>query len=432
MTTRRIFATYPIAFALLAAGSALGADWPQFRGPTGDGLATDPGAKEPVGIPVHWSEQENITWKTAIPNTGWSSPVVMGGQVWLTSATEDGHDFFAICVDADSGKILLNKKLFHCENPEPLGNPLNGYASPSPVIGPGRVYINFGSYGTACLDTQTFETLWQRTDLPCRHYRGPGSSVILFEDLLILTMDGVDVQYVAALNKATGQTVWKTDRTADYDDLDEDGKPFSEGDLRKAYSTPLVIDVDGSKLLLTLGSKAVYGYDPRTGAELWKINVPAFSATLRPVYDGNLAYVASGHGRSEMMAIDPRGRGDITKTAVKWKTPALVPLTPSPVLIEGRLFTINDTGIAVCLDAATGERLWRQRIRGRYAASLLYADGNIYCFSHEGKTTVFKATGKYEQVAENTLDSGCMASAAVAGKALFVRTKEHLYRIESN
>ncbi|MCH5376247.1 MAG: PQQ-binding-like beta-propeller repeat protein, partial [Planctomycetes bacterium] len=248
------------------------ADWPQFRGPTGDGLATTPGSDKKIGLPTHWSETENVTWKTPIPYVGWSTPVVMGGQIWLTTATEEGHDFFAICVDAQSGKIRFNERIFHADNPEPLGNPLNGYASPSPVIEPGRVYVHFGSYGTACLDTSTFKVLWKRDDLPCRHYRGPGSSVILFENLLILTMDGVDVQYLVALDKTTGQTVWKTDRTADWNDLDDEGKPRDEGDLRKAYSTPLIVEADGKKQMLSVGAKALYGYDPATGHELWKVN----------------------------------------------------------------------------------------------------------------------------------------------------------------
>jgi outer membrane protein assembly factor BamB len=308
---------------------------------------------------------------------------------------------------------------------------MNGYASPSPVIERGRVYVHFGSYGTACLDTKTFEVLWKRSDLPCRHYRGPGSSVILFEELLILTMDGVDVQYVVAMDKATGQTVWKTDRTADWDDLDEDGKPRLEGDMRKAYSTPLVVEVNGTRLMLTVGAKAVYGYDPRTGRELWKVNTPGFSGAASPIYGQGLAFMISGFGKTELLAVRPDGRGDVTDTHVAWKTASMVPQTPSPVVVGELFFMINDTGNLTCLEAATGKQLWRERVRGNFAASLLYADGNVYCFSREGRATVFKAARQYELVATNTLDSGFMASATVWGKALFLRTKEHLYRIES-
>ena len=416
---------------LLAMAATAQADWPRFRGPSGDGLVTRPGSAEQIGLPVRLSETENVTWKTAIPHLGWSSPVVMDGQVWLTTATAEGHDFHAICVDADSGAIRFNERLFHTDNPEPLGNPLNSYASPTPVVEPGRVYVHFGSYGTACLDTKTFEVLWKRSDLPCRHYRGPGSSVILFEDLLILTMDGVDVQYLVALDKATGRTVWKTDRTADWDDLDAEGKPRDEGDLRKAYTTPLIVEADGATQMISVGAKAFYGYDPRTGRELWKVNMPAFSGAAGPVYRDGIVYVVTGFGQTELMAVRIDGAGDVTDSHVLWKTARTVPRTPSPVLVGDLLFTINDTGIAICLDAATGEPIWQERIRGNYATSLLYADGNIYCFNQNGTSTVFKAARRFEVVATNTLDAGCMASPAVAGRALFLRTKTHLYRIEA-
>jgi outer membrane protein assembly factor BamB len=422
---------YWIVLVLFVMAATAQADWPRFRGSSGDGLATRPGSAKRIGLPVRWSETENVAWKTAIPHLGWSSPVVMDGQVWLTTATAEGHDFYVICVDADSGAIRFNERLFHAADPEPLGNPLNSYASPTPVVEPGRVYVHFGSYGTACLDTATFEVLWKRSDLPCRHYRGPGSSVILFEDLLILTMDGVDVQYLVALDKATGRTVWKTDRTADWDDLDAEGKPRDEGDMRKAYTTPLIVEADGAVQMISVGAKAFYGYDPRTGRELWKVNMPAFSGAAGPVYRDGIVYVVTGFGQTELMAVRIDGAGDVTDSHVLWKTARTVPRTPSPVLVGDLLFTINDTGIAVCLDAATGEAIWQDRIRGNYAASLLYADGNVYCFNQNGTSTVFKAARRFEVVATNTLDAGCMASPAVAGRALILRTKTHLYRIET-
>ncbi|HNS21777.1 MAG TPA: PQQ-binding-like beta-propeller repeat protein [Sedimentisphaerales bacterium] len=405
--------------------------WPQFRGPWGNGLAHPPGDVNAPDLPTRWSETENVRWKTAIPHLGWSSPVVMEEQIWLTSATEDGHDFFAICVDAQTGEIRCNEKLFHADKPEPLGNPMNCYASPTPVVESGRVYVHFGSYGTACLDTKTFDVLWKRTDLPCRHYRGPGSSPILFDNLLILSMDGVDVQYLVALDKKTGQTVWKTDRTANWDDLDEDGKPRTEGDLRKAYCTPLVVDVNGQTQMLSVGAKAVYGYDPADGRELWKVQTQGFSGAARPVFRDGIAYMITGFGPTQLLAIRADGRGDVTETHVAWKTASMVPQTPSPVLVGDLFFMINDTGTVTCLEAATGKQVWRERVRGNFAASLLYAGGNLYCFSREGRTTVFKASRNYEVLATNTLESGFMASPAVWGKALILRTKEHLCRIET-
>ena len=407
-------------------------DWPEFRGPWGNGHVSAPRNSKTSGIPLSWSETENVKWKTSIPHKGWSTPVVMNGQVWLTTATVKGHDFFVICVDAKSGAIVLNKKLFHSDNPEPLGNPLNSYASPTCVIESGRVYVHFGSYGTACLDTKTFDVLWKRSDLPCRHLRGPGSSLVLFENLLILTMDGVDVQYLVALDKKTGRTVWKTDRTAEWNDLDADGKPKMEGDLRKAYSTPLLIDVDGKKQMITVGAKAVYGYDPADGREIWKVHTPAYSGASRPVYGNGTAYMITGFGKTELLAVRVDGSGDVTDTHIVWKTGKSMPRTPSPVLINEMLFTVNDSGIIICMEALTGKKVWEQRIRGNNAASMLYADGRVYCFDWDGKTTVFRAARQYELLATNKLDSGFMASAAVSGKALFLRTKTHLYRIEAS
>ncbi len=420
-----------VCLLLLVSAAWVHAQWPQFRGPWGDGRATLAGA-EACGLPVRWSERENVRWKTPIPYRGWSTPVVMEGQVWLTTATVDGHDFFVVGVEAESGRISLQEKLFHADHPEPLGNPLNCYASPSPVVEPGRVYVHFGSYGTAALDTQTGAVVWKRSDLPCRHYRGPGSSLVRYKNLLILTMDGVDVQYLVALDKETGRTLWKTDRTAAWDDLDANGKPKDEGDLRKAYSTPLIVTGGGDTRMLSVGAKALYGYDPATGRELWKVRTPAFSGAASPIYGQGLAYMISGFGRTELFAIRLDGRGDVTDTHVAWKTGSLVPQTPSPVLVDDLLFMINDVGVLTCLEAASGKQIWRERLRGNFAASLLYADGQVYCFSREGVATVFRAGRTYEVLATNVLDSGFMASPAVSGRALFLRTKECLYRIESS
>lgn len=432
MTVKHPFPQRLILLLLFVPASWAQAQWPQFRGPSGDGRAVGANNHSPLlGLPVRWSEKENIRWKTAIPYRGWSTPVVMEGQVWLTAATVDGHDFFVVCVEAESGRIRLQEKLFHADHPEPLGNPLNCYASPSPVVEPGRVYVHFGSYGTAALDTKTGAVLWKRSDLPCRHYRGPGSSLVLFENLLILTMDGVDVQYLVALDKETGRTIWKTDRTAEWDDLDADGKPKDEGDLRKAYSTPLLVTAGGHTQMLSVGAKALYGYDPASGRELWKIRTPAFSGAASPIYGRGLAYMITGFGRTELLAVRIEGRGGVTDTNVAWRTGSLVPQTPSPLLVDDLLFMINDVGVLTCLEATSGRQVWRERLRGNFAASLLYADGRVYCFSREGVATVFRAAWKYEVLATNVLDAGFMASPAVSGRTLFLRTKECLYRIEA-
>jgi outer membrane protein assembly factor BamB len=416
--------SFLLALLLVCATSRAQDNWPEFRGPNADGRSKS------TGLPLKWSETENVRWKTAIHDRGWSTPVIWDNQVWLTTATEDGTKMFAVCVDRNSGKVLLDRLLFENAMPEPLGNDVNSYASPSPVIEAGRVYIHFGSYGTACLDTNSFKTVWQRRDLKCRHYRGPSSSPILFRDLLILTFDGADLQYTIALDKRTGKTIWRKDRSADWNDLDQSGKPTMEGDMRKAHSTPVLVTVGGEPRMVTTGAKAAYMYDPRNGDEIWKIDTPGFSASMRPVLHGGNAIVTTGYGNADLLAVPLNCRGKVQPTQVVWRYRKMVPQKPSPLVVDDLLYLINDSGVATCVDAKTGEPVWQERIGGTFSASPLYADGRIYLFSEQGKTTILSPGRKLEIIGENTLPSGFMASAAIAGKAFFLRTRTHLYRIE--
>jgi outer membrane protein assembly factor BamB len=423
-----------VLLVLVALGSpAARGDWPEFRGPWGDGHVSAPGDTKLIGLPLQWSETNNIKWKTEIPHRGWSTPVVMNGQVWLTTATVEGNDFFAIGIDAETGKIRFNEKVFHSDNPEPLGNgaSMNCYATPSPVIEPGRVYVHFGSFGTACLDTGTGKVLWKRDDLPCRHYRGPASSLIAFDNLLILTMDGVDLQYHVGLDKKTGQTVWKTNRSVAWNDESVPGPMARDGDLRKAHSTPLIATVAGKPQMFSAGAKAAYGYDPRTGQELWRVQYPDWSVAPRPLFDGRLAFLVTGLVKTELLAVKPDGSGDVTDTAVVWKLKTHVGKYASPILVNGLIYTAAEESFLTCLDAGTGQTVWTERIGGKYAASPIYADGRLYFFDQTGTTTVIKPGRTFEVLARNTLDNGFMASPAAAGKAFYLRTKTHLYRVEA-
>lgn len=416
--------------------SSAPADWPAFRGPRGDGHALPAGDTRRLGLPLSWSDTQNVKWKTEIPHRGWSTPAILGNQLWLTTATIEGHDFFALCLDKESGRVLLNEKLFHCDHPESLGNAVNVncYATPSPAIEPGRVYVHFGSYGTACLDTSTLKVLWKRDDLPCRHYRGPASSLILFENFVILTMDGVDVQYLAALDKGTGRTVWKTDRTVEWNDQDDPSQMVRDGDRRKAHSTPLVIQTKAGQQLISPGAKAAFAYDPRTGQALWKVRYPnAWSAAPMPVFDPatGLVFLITGLGKTEMLAVRVDGRGDITDTHLVWRTDSLVAKTSSPILVDGLLYMVTDDGVATCREPATGQQIWRGALGGKYAASPIFADGRLYFSNQQGKTTVIKPGRAFEALATNTLSGGFMASPAVSGKALYLRTKTHVARIEA-
>lgn len=420
--------------AVLAIGQqAARADWPDFRGPRGDGHASAPGDSKPIGLPLTWSETNNIKWKTEIHDRGVSTPVVMGDQVWLTSATAKGHDYFAICVDKATGKILFDEKVFYTDNPESQGNgaSMNTYATPSPVIEPGRVYVHYGSPGTACLDTKTGKVLWKRNDLPCRHYRGASSSPVLFEDLLILTFDGADLQYLAALDKNTGVTVWQTNRSVVWNDESVPGQMAKDGDLRKSHGTPLIATVAGKPQLISVGAKASYGYDPRTGSELWRVEYNDWSSAPRPLFDNGLAFIVTGLVKKELWAVKPDGRGNVTDTHVAWKLTTRVGKYASPLLVDGLIYTASDESFVSCVEAATGEVVWTERIGGKYAASPVCADGRLYFSSQDGTTTVLKPGRALEVLATNKLDEGFMASPAADGKAFYLRTKTHLYRVES-
>lgn len=418
----RILAGLTVLFSTLAGFAA--EQWPQFRGPHGDGHSA---AK---GLPLKWSETENVKWKTPIHGRGWSSPVVWDKLIWLTTSTEDGRELFAVCVDSDSGKIIHDLKLFHVENPQ-FAHKFNSYASPTPVIEQGRVYITFGSPGTACLDATTGKVLWQRRDLECNHFRGAGSSPILHGNLLIMNFDGSDFQYVVALDKQTGKTVWKTNRSIDFQDLDASGKPQADGDFRKAFATPHVAKVNGKDVLFSSGAKAHYAYDPATGKELWRIEERGqHSASTRPVVAHGMVYVPTGFSKGQLLAVKLGGSGLLDASNVAWRTTRSVPNKPSVTLDGDLLFTVDDSGIASCLDAKTGAELWRERAGGNFSASPLLAEGRLYLCNEEGKTVVVAATKEFKKLAENTLADGFMASPAVAGKALILRTKTALYRVE--
>jgi len=418
---------------MLFTASAAPIQWPDFRGPYGNGHVSAQGGTKPVGLPLRWSETNNVKWKTEIPLHGISTPVVMDGQVWLTTATDDGHDFFVVRVDAESGKVTLNEKVFHSEQPESLGNgaSMNSYATPSAVAEPGRVYVHFGSFGTACLDASTGRTLWKRDDLRCRHYRGPSSSPVLFENLVILTFDGADVQYLTALDKKSGATVWKTDRSVVWNDENVPGQMAKDGDLRKAHGTPLIVNSGGKDQMLSAGAKAAYGYDPRTGRELWKVQYNDWSTAPRPLFDRGLAYFVTGLTKKELLAVKTDGQGDVTGTHLAWKLTTRVGKYSSPILVDGLIYTASDESFITCVDAASGAAVWTERVGGKFAASPIYGDGRLYFSDQQGTTLVLKPGRALEVLATNKLDKGFMASPAVAGKALYLRTKTHLYRIES-
>ena len=391
-------------------------NWPQFRGPGGDGLSD---AKK---LPVTWSESQNVAWKTPIRGKAWSSPVVWEKQIWVTTAPPDGKQLFALCLDRDNGQIVHDVKVFDIADPQKSPVDKNSYASSTPVIEAGRVYVHFGAHGTACLDTQTAKILWTRQDLPCNHWRLPASSPILFEDLLILTFDGHDLQYLVALDKQTGKNVWKRDRNIAY--------KSDDGDIKKAYSTPSVFDIGGVRQLVSPSAGASIAYDPRTGDELWRVQSGGMNASCRPLFGNGLLYMNSPDGGINLFAVKPDGRGDVTGSHIAWKVTKGAPRYGSPLLLDHLLFVGSDQGVLTCVDATTGETVWQNRVGGVFTASPIAAAGHVYFFSEDGSATVIAAEREFKVLATNKLDDGFMASPAVTGNAIILRTKSHLYRVE--
>ncbi len=414
------------AIILLSAVAAFTAhaNWPQFLGPDGNGIAA---TGKP---PLKWSETENVKWKTPVHGKAWCSPVIWGNQIWVTTATEDGRELSVLQLDKHTGKTALDQKLFDIADPQ-FCHKFNSYASPTAVIEEGRVYVTFGSPGTACLDTKTGKVLWQRTDIECNHYRAAGSSPILHGDLLIMNYDGSDHQFMIALDKHTGKTVWRTERSIDHKDLGPDGKPEAEGDFRKAFATPHVGTIHDKPVLVSVGAKAAYGYDPLTGKEYFRVESRVgHSASVRPAIVGDTVYYTTGWSNGQLWAFKVKPDLSAGDDTIQWQLKRSVPNKPVPVVRGDLIFMVSDGGVASCVDRHTGELIWNERIGGNYSASPLLADDRLYCLSEEGKTVVLAAGREFKVLAENQLADGFMASPAVDGNALVLRTTTHLYRVE--
>jgi outer membrane protein assembly factor BamB len=397
--------TIVTALLLLLGGPAQAEEWPQFRGPTGQGHSSE------QGLPVEWSESRNVLWKVPVPGSGWSSPVVAGGRIWLTTAV--GDSLRALAVDEASGGMIVDVEVFRVP-PSSAINPKNSRATPTPIVDGDRVYVHFGADGTAALSASG-EILWT-TRLAYDSQHGSGGSPVLYRDLLIIVCDGNGgAAYVVALDTATGRIRWKTDRRRPAD---------------QAYATPLVIRVGDRDLLVAPGAHRAAAYDPLTGEEVWRVGYPnGFSNVPRPVYGDGRVFIATGFNTPSIMAVRADGRGDVTRTHVAWTSTRGAPLTPSPLLVGTELYFVSDTGVLSCLDAASGAYLWQARIGGNYSASPVFADGRIYFLNEEGIATVIAPGRTFERLASNTLDGSTLASMAVSNGSLVIRSDRHLYRI---
>ena len=414
-TMARLAPTAAVIVSILACagGIAHADDWPQFRGPTGQGHAPD------AAIPLAWSETENVTWKSPVAGRGWSSPVVADRRIWLTTAATDpaeGSSLRLLAYDVETGASTLDVEVFGSDETYLL-NPKNSFASPTPVLDPDgeRVYVHFGATGTAAVSTAG-EVLW-RTRFPYISQHGNGGSPILHDGRLVVSIDGYDTAYLVAVDARTGEERWRSTRP----------DPVSQ-----AYSTPLLIRVGDRDQIVNVSAFRTTGHDPATGREIWRVRYPnGFSNVPRPIYGHGLVYLSTGFQTPTLLAVRADGEGDVTRSHVAWRLRRGAPLTPSPILVGNELYVVNDFGIATCVDALTGDIHWQQRLGGNHSASPVFVDGRIYFQNEEGVTTVLAPGPEFRVLARNRLDGLTLASMAVADGALFIRSDSHLYRIEA-
>ena len=387
-------------------------NWPEYRGTDGTGKV-DEGS-----ITTDFSDA-NVTWKVPVPGRAWSSPVVWGDQVWLTTATPDGKKLSALCFDLESGKTIFDIVLHQPQDPGECHG-TNTYASSTPAIEAGRIYAHFGPNGTSCLDTATGEILWQREDIKCRHHRGAASSPILSDDLVMFAMDGNDRQYVIALNKQTGETVWQTKREIDY--------PVENGDRKKAYGTGVIFDINNRQLLVLPTAVATIAYDIKNGEAVWIAYHGGMNSAARPLMlpSGSLLIT---NGLGKLLVIDPTGQGDVTDSHIKYVRAKVIPDKSTPLIVGDSAFMVSDKGIASCIEAETGKEVWAKRLKGMFDASPVTDGEKILAMNTAGTIYVFKASDTFELLVETEFADQFHASPAAINGDLILRSLTHLYRV---
>ncbi len=400
---------------LVAAGAVHASDsWPEFRGPTGQGHSS---LKQ---LPTAWSTNKNVAWRQEIPGTGWSSPVLHDGRLYLTTAVQPSGEtrqtLRALCLDSVTGKTVWSTDVFVDEVTR--AHKKNSQASPTPILADKRLYVHFGHQGTACLDLEG-KVVWKNATLRYSPVHGNGGSPVLAGSALVFSADGQAEPFVAALDRDSGKLLWKTRRETSAK------KKFS-------FSTPLVIEVNGKQQVISPGSGAVCAYDPKDGKELWRVRYgEGYSVVPRPIFGHGLLFIGSGFDQPWVYAIRPDGSGDVTDTHVAWKLTKGAPHTPSLLLIEDELYFVSDSGIASCVDAKTGKVHWQERIGAGCSASPVYADGKIYVQDEVGLGVVLQPGKQFKVLGKNSLGERTLASYAVGDGALFIRSEKNLYRIQS-
>ena len=415
---------FPVLVTLIVSGLSCPAeDWPKFRGPAGNGHSP---ASE---VPLKWSAKSNVKWKVPIPGKGWSSPVLVSGRIYLTSAVAKGDDqdangvdreLRALCLDATSGKILWDTLIFRQDGSRaPRIHKKNSHASPTPIVEDGRIYVHFGHMGTACLDLEG-KVVWRQEELAYPPLHGNGGTPVLFKDLLIYSADASRNPFIVALDKKTGKVTWKKNRSK---------TPASR---KFSFSTPTVVDVPGGPQLISPASGAVFAYNPVNGEELWNVKYDqGYSVIPKPVMHGNTVFIGTGYDKPNVLGIriDAKSMGDVTESHLEWKISKRAPHTPSMLIVDGLLFFISDGGIASCVEPKTGSIIWQERVAGPMSASPVCCDGRIYFLDEKGVCNVIRAGRKFEILAKNDIGERSLASMAVGNGSIYLRTEKNLFRI---
>jgi outer membrane protein assembly factor BamB len=378
-------------------------DWPQFRGPDGEGHASA------RNLPLVWTERDNVAWKTSVPGLGWSSPIIFGDRVWLTTADSSRPPLRLIGIERATGRIVCNWGVIMPEAPIKV-HPKNSHATPTPVINDDRLYANFGPYGTACL-TLDGKIVWTAAEDYITEY-GPTSSPLVWRNLLILSCHGSDLQYIVARDKSSGKEIWKQQFPG-----------------RNSESTPLVVfRAEGDLLICNLAGQLI-ALDPATGAQHWSLETgTGYAQVARPVFGHDCVFACGGYFDPFVMAV--RLSSGSAKAHELWKTRnASAPYIVSPLLVGDELYLIGPYGFLTCVDATTGRECYRERLAAEVSASPVFADGRIYIVDEEGTTTVIRLGRVFRKLAVNRLHERVQASPAIAGNEIFLRTEKALYCI---
>jgi len=409
-----------LALFQLGAGVVHAQNWPQFRGPNTQGHSAE------TNLPLKWSATENIAWKTALPGEGWSSPIVWGEHIFVTTATDGGVTCRVIALNRKTGKIIWNTEVFKQTIRRKEGR--NSYATPTPATDGKLVYVCFGDGSFAALDF-TGRVIWTNRDYPFYGQHGLGTGLLLHDGLLIMARDGSsdgedkkvgwqipwDKAYVVALDAKTGKQRWKAAR----------------GLSRISHGTPAIWKAsDGRVQVISEAGDVLQGFDLKTGARLWTSEVIGEGKVPSIVLGDGLAFTAGGWGGKESIKAFRLGdAGELKESNLVWEQKKGMPKVPSMIYVKPYLFAITDGGVATCMNAATGELLWQQRVGGNFSASPVAAEGRIYFVGDNGETTVIKAGATFEVLAKNPLNESLQASPAIAQGQVFIRTERHLFAI---